>query len=232
MNRRSWVVVLLAPLLLWSCSHSAPGPQGAENNPSPTASTALQNPIDFPLVQDSTVIATKKFSQTLSAGQRASGLLSAGAGTYDGNEVIAGSPESFSALQSWLRKMEAAPPPGYTHPADSSGVGSAHAMTSKRGVDFAVFRDAKNSKRAVLVLAIDPALANRDLGPALGLVKKYQMLPGALRGNIDGTIKRRTGISIEQLTQPGSPLALAMTAMGSFSDKNRRAVVLVDAAKQ
>lgn len=230
--KRSFLLVLVAPLVMWSCSHSAPGPQGAENNPSPTASTALQNPIDFPLAQNSTVVATKKFSQTLNAGQQQSGLLSSGAGTYDGNEVIAGSPESFSALQSWLRKMEAAPPAGYTHLAESSGVGSAHALASKRGVDFAVFRDAKNSKRAVLVVAIDPAVANRDLGPALGLVKKYQMLPSALRGNIDNTIKQRTGISIEQLTEPGSPLGIAMTAMGSFSDKNQRAVVVVDAAKQ
>jgi len=230
--KRSLFVSAVAALLLSSCSHTAPGPQNAVENPSAGPSATLQNPISFPLPDGSTVLATKKFSQTVSPGERASALLAAGAGTYAGNEVIAGTQASFSELEAWLHSLESKAPAGYRPQTQSSGVGSARQMANKHGIDFAVFRDSAKPKRAVLVIAIDPAVANRDLGPALQAVKRYQILPAALRGNIDATVKRHFGISIEQMTQAGSPLGVAMNAMSSFSDKNERAVVLVDAAKE
>jgi len=226
--KRSWLIFPIA-LLLWSCSHNAPSPQQAAR---PAPSATVENPINFSLPAGSVVIAAKKFSQTVTPDEHASSLLSSGAGTYAGNEVIAGTTMSFADLQSWLRKLESDSPKGYRFASESSGMTTVRDMVTKRGIDFAVFRDSENPKRALLLVAIDPATANRDLGPVLGLVKRYQVLPAALRGNIEDMVKRRSGISIDQMLQPGSPVGLAMNAMTDFTNKDQRAIVLVDAAKE
>jgi len=229
--KRSVLVFPVAAMLLWSCSHNAPGPRNATGAPSPEPSATLENLTNFPLFPSSTIIVTKKFSETVNPDQHAAPLLSQGAGTYGGNEVVAGTPASFVALESWLRTLETDPPKGYRRLAEPSSAEQVRAMVRKRGVDFAVFRDTANPKRSVLVVAIDPATANRDLGHALTLVKRYELLPEALRGNIDDMVKRRTGVSIEQILQPGSPIAVAMNTMSDFSDRNQRAVILIDAQK-
>lgn len=212
------------------CSKQSTAPQ--REAPQAPASGPLENPIHFPLYAGATVMAVKAFNQTVSSAQAGTGVLSSGAGTYDGNEVIAGSPASFAQLQAWVKQLEGAPPAGYTVQSIRANMSSVKDVANKNGIDFAIFRDAKNPNHGVLLVAMDPSRANEKLGPALSLLSRYQSLPSMLRENIDAGLKKRTGVSIEEITKPGSPLGVALNAMSDFQGNDRRAVLLLDAAKQ
>ncbi|MBC5806642.1 MAG: hypothetical protein DLM53_04790 [Candidatus Eremiobacter antarcticus] len=212
------------------CSKQSTAPQ--QQAPQAAASGPLENPIHFPLYAGATVMAVKQFNQTVSAGQAGTGLLSSGAGTYGGNEVIAGSSASFGQLRAWVKQLEGAPPAGYSVQTIPGSMSSVKAVANKNGIDFALFRDAKDPKHGVLLVAMDPSRANEKLGPALSMLSKYQSLPSMLRENIDAGLKKRSGVSIEEITRAGSPLGVALNAMSDFRGNDRRAVLLVDAAKQ
>jgi hypothetical protein len=232
--KRSFIVsacsIAACVALSLGCSKQSTAPH--EQGPQAAASGPLENPINFPLYAGATVMAVKQFNQTVTAQQAGTGVLSSGAGTYGGNEVIAGSPASFAQLQAWVKQLEGAPPAGYSVQSIRSGMSTVKDVANKNGIDFAIFRDAKNPNRGVLLVAMDPSRANEKLGPALSMLSKYQSLPSMLRENIDAGLKKRTGVSIEEITKPGSPLGVALNAMSDFRGNDRRAVLLLDAAKQ
>lgn len=227
--KRWSIIVCCAVLALYSCGPRTSTPGGETT--APQASALLTNTTNFPLAANATILSSQKFSQTVAQGERTSGLLNSGAGTYSGDEVIAATPQSFAELQAWMHQLESAPPTGYRRQDEGASFSQVHDIAARRGIDFAVFRDSNDPKRAVLVVGLDPARADRTLRPVLSLVKRYQMLPEALRGNIDSTVKNRTGISVEQMLQPGSPFGVALNALSTVSDQNSRAVILVAAKK-
>ncbi|MDQ6766578.1 MAG: hypothetical protein M3Z41_02075 [Candidatus Eremiobacteraeota bacterium] len=223
------LVATITAVSLAACSKNTV-PAGSQ--PTSAATALPQNTTGFPLYEGATIVAAKEFSQTISAGQGATGVMSSGAGKYSGNEIIAGSSASLSELENWLRAQEKQPPSGYVTVALPSNMETIHSAAVKNGVDFAIFRDVKNSKRGLVVVAMDLQTAHRKLGPALVLVARYQALPAAMRQTIDTQLKQRYGYTASEFVEPGSPLGTAVGAMNEFQNKNERAIVILDATKQ
>lgn len=230
MKRVFFVSLLLIAVSLAACSKGTSVPAGSEATPA--AATAPQNTTNFPLYEGSSVLDSKPFSQTINAGQAGTGVMSAGAGTYAGNEVIAGSNASLADLENWLRQQEKQPPSGFVAVAIPASMSSVHSIAMENGMDFAMFHVASNSKHGLVVVAMDPAEAHQKLGPALMLVSKYQALPAAMRQGIDSQLKQRFGYTAGQFVEPGSPLGTAVGAMNEFHNKNERAIIIIDATKQ
>ncbi len=227
-----WVILAAAIVSLSACSKgtSVPGTQATEQPPTPAANAT--NPTNFPLIEGASVIAAKPFTQTINSSQMGTGVFSNGSGTYSGDEVIAGSSASFADLENWLRQDEKQPPSGYTAVVVPSNMASIHRIAMKNGVDFAMFHDTSNSKRGLVVIAMDPATTNAKLGAVLGLFSKYQSLPQPLRNGIDSQLKQRFGYTAGEFVEPGSPLGSAVGALSDFKNKNERGVLIIDAAKQ
>jgi hypothetical protein len=231
MNKATVVVLLATALAIGACSKNSSA--GTEANPpAPTPAAQATNPTNFPLVTGAMVIAARPFTQTVTTAQMATGAFAAGSGTYSGNEVIAGSNASFQDLQNWLRQSEKKPPSGYTAVVIPASMASIHAIAVKNGMDFALFRDAANPKHGLVVVAMDPNAANAKLGPAIGLVSRYESLPQALRSGIDTQLKNRYGYTASEFVEPGSPLGSAVGALSDFRNKNERGIIILDAAKQ
>jgi hypothetical protein len=217
--------VVLAAVIATSCSKTTtPG-----SEVTPTA--APQNTTGFPLYAGSEVLASKEFSQTITSSQAGTGIMSSGAGTYTGTEVIAGSTAPLAELEAWLHQNAKQPPSGFIAVAIPASMSSAYAIATKNGVDFAIFRDPKNGKHGLIVVAMDPSAVHSKLGPALTLVSKYQVLPQGMRQGIDTQLKARYGYTASEFVQPGSPLGTAVGAMTEFQNKNERAIIIIDATK-
>jgi hypothetical protein len=230
MKRAFLVITTLTTVALCSCSKGTSVPEGAQATAA--ATSAPQNTTNFPLIAGSTVLVSKGFSQTVNAGQSATGVMSAGAGTYNGNEVIAGSDATLAQLESWLRENESKPPSGYVAVAIPASMATIHSVAVKNGMDFAIFHDTANSKHGLIVVALDPQAAHNKLGPALFAVSKYQALPVPMKQQIDSQLKQRYGYTASEFVEAGSPLGSAAAAMSQFKDKNQRAIIVLDATKQ
>jgi hypothetical protein len=226
MTRASLLIITLAVIGLAACSKGT-APTTSEATPT----MAPQNTTNFPLYAGSEVLASKEFSQVITSAQAGTGIMGAGAGTYSGNEVIAGSTAPLAQLESWLRENEKQPPAGFVTITIPESMATVHSIATKNGMDFAIFHDAKNGKHGLIVVAMDPATARNKLGPALTLVSRYQALPPALRQSIDSQLKQRFGYTASEFVQPGSPLGTAVGAMTEFQNKNERAIIIIDATK-
>ncbi len=224
------IITAIAIVALSSCSKGTSVPENAQAPPASAA--APQNTTNFPLLEGATVIVARGFSQNVTAGQNATGVMAAGSGTYNGNEVIAGSNASLAQLETWLRESESKPPSGFVAVAIPQSMATIHSVAVKNGMDFAIFRDANNAKHGLVVVALDPQAANKKLGPALMAVSKYQMLPASMKQTIDSQLKQRYGYTASEIVEPGSPLGSAATAMNEFKDKNERGIIIIDATKQ
>jgi hypothetical protein len=191
----------------------------------------LTNPTDFPLMNDATVLDVKPFKQTVKGGTT-SGLTVAGAGTYSGTEVLAGSTAPIADVHTWLVSIEQKPPAGYEYQPKTQVARVGEAL-HRYGIEYAVFKrtDSTNT-RGVIVVVMDPARLQGKLGFALGLVDKYRMLPASLRTPIDKQLKDRTGFSGTEATDPSAPLGMTLTALNEIHNSNERAIVLVDASRQ
>ncbi|MBV8583930.1 MAG: hypothetical protein JO241_08025, partial [Candidatus Eremiobacteraeota bacterium] len=162
-----------------------------------------------------------------------SALLSQGAGTYDGHDVVAGTQALFPSLETWLRDLDAHPPDGYTSALEGSGVEAVRDHTRDLGIDFAVFQRTENGKQhGVVVLAVDPQTLDAKAGPMLGAIGKFKMMPQMFRDSIDSQAKKQTGFSVTELTNPNSPIGAAIAALDQLRDYGGRGVVLIDATKQ
>ncbi|HET9030217.1 MAG TPA: hypothetical protein VFN49_08570 [Candidatus Aquilonibacter sp.] len=209
--------VLLAASLA-ACSQSSQSQSGsASPQPSPTA--VATNATGFPLYAESTVLASKGWSENT------------GSQHYAGLEVVAQTPASLQQLATWLKGVSANPPSGYSVAASGSGVDEAKARARAMGVDFQVFEHTVNGKRhALIVLAIDPATFDRKAGPMLGMLGRYKMLPQALRDPIDAQVKSRTGFTVSEALSPNTPIGAAVGAVEQLRSSGQRGVVLVDGA--
>lgn len=221
--------ICAAIVLLGGCSKGTSVPAGSQATAA-APGVPVQNPINFPLAQGSSVMFVKPFTQTVSGGKASVGILSSGAGTYSGNEVVAGSTQTLAELENWLRQTEKQPPAGYVDVPIPANLSQVRVVANKNGIDFGVFHDA--NKHGLLVLAMDPATAHAKLGTVLSLLQTYQAMPAGMRAGIDSRLKQRTGYSVSEFTQPGSPLGVAVGALNQFQGNNQRALILVEAAKQ
>jgi hypothetical protein len=230
MRRTLSLVLVVAAISAIACSKGTSVPAGSEGTVAPTSSPT--NTTSFPLYQNSSVIDSRQFSKTITSGETSTGAMSAGAGTYSGNEVIAASGATLADLENWLRQQEKQPPSGMVVVAIPASMASVHTIAVKNGMDFAIFHDANNAKHGLVVIALDPATAHQKLGPALMAVSKYGSLPAPVRQGIDAQLKQRYGYTASEFVEPGSPLGAAVGAMNDFQNKNQRAIIIIDATKQ
>jgi len=213
------LVAAIATVAMTACSKGTSVPGGGEASPN----EALQNTTHFPLYADSVVIVSKGFSKTVQPGQNATGYLSSGAGTYVGNEVIASSNASLAELEKWVHENESTPPSGFVAVAMPAKMMTIHDVAMKNGMCFAIFKDAGNPKHGLVVVAFDPQIADKRLGPALLAVSKYQSLPAPMKQAIDTQLRQRFGYGAGDFVEAGSP---------QFKSQNQRGIVIVDATKQ
>ncbi|MBV8372132.1 MAG: hypothetical protein JOY69_02630 [Candidatus Eremiobacteraeota bacterium] len=225
----AWIAVAVA-LAFAGCSGGNRGGTSS-GEPAPHAT----NPVDFPLFDGASVLSTRAWHQTIVSrpGTADSALLSQGAGTYDGHDVVAGTQALMPSLESWLADLDAHPPQGYAPVVRGSGVDAVRTHTRDLGVDFAVFERSENGKRHdVVVLAVDPQTLDAKAGLMLGAVGKFRLLPQSLRDSIDAQTKRQTGFTLSEATNPDTPIGAAVGALAQLRDFGGRGVVLIDAVKQ
>ncbi len=215
---------------LAACSSGARG-GGTGSSPGPAAT----NPVDFPLFDGAAVLSSRAWHQTISSrpGFGDNALLSQGVGTYDGHDVVAGTQALMPSLETWLQNLDANPPSGYVSVAHGNGVEAVRAHTRNLGIDFVVFERVESGKHHdVVVLAVDPQTLDEKAGPMLGVVGKFKLLPQSLRDSIDAQVRKQTGFSVAEATNPDTPIGAAVGALAQLRDFGGRGVVLIDAVKQ
>jgi hypothetical protein len=225
---RSCLHALLAVAVLAACSNSN---RGSSAGPSPAAT----NSISFPLFDGSEVLSAREWHTTISKrpGAADSAVLAAGAGTYDGHDVVAGTQAYMPALEQWLQNISADPPSGYRLAVSGNDVEAVRTHTRALGVDFVAFEGANDAKRhGVVVMVVDPQTLDEKAGPMLGLIGRFKHMPSMLRDPIDAQAKRQTGFSITEATNPDTPIGAAVAALDQLRDFGGRGIVLIDAVKQ
>lgn len=133
-------------------------------------------------------------------------------------------------LHQWLKELDSKPPQGYVVAASGSSMDQARAQAQRYGLDFDAFRKPGGSN--VLVVVLDPASMNQKLGPALGLIEKFQTLPDVMKGPIDQQVKQRTGMTASEALDPAAPLGAALAAYNQVKSSDGRAIVIIDATKK
>ncbi len=224
--KHSRVAALLVALLA-ACSGSNHGSAGS---PSPSAT----NPVAFPLFDGANVLSAREWHNTVKSqpGTIDSSLLSQGAGTYDGHDVVAGTQALMPALEAWLDDLGAHPPSGYHVAVSGNGVEAVRTHTRALGIDFVVFEGAEQGKRhGVAVLVVDPQTLDEKAGPMLGLIGRFKKVPSMLRDPLDAQAKKQTGFSITEATNPNTPIGAAVAALDQLRDFGGRGIVLIDAVK-
>ena len=224
---RSYLAALAA-VVLAACSSASHGSAGG-----PSAATT--DPIAFPLFDGAEVLSTHGWHTTVSKqpGLADSAVLSQGAGTYDGHDVVAGTQAMMPALESWLGSLSANPPSGYRLAVTGNGVDAVRTHTRVLGIDFVAFEGTDPGKRhGVVVMVVDPQTLDEKAGPMLGLIGRFKHVPSMLRDPIDAQAKKQTGFSITEATNPDTPLGAAVAALDKLRDFGGRGIVLIDAVKQ
>lgn len=210
------VVLLLAAVTACSQSSQSQSSQ-SQSSTAQSPSPAATNPTGFPLYAESTVLASKAWTQN------------AGSQHYGGLEVVAQTAASMSQLNTWLKSISDNPPPGYSVSASGSGVEEAHRRARAMGVDFQVFEHTVNGKRhGLIVAAIDPTVFDEKAGPMLSALSTYKKLPQAFRDPIDSQVRARTGFTVTDALSPNTPIGAAVAAVDELRSSGERGVVLVD----
>ncbi|MBV8637310.1 MAG: hypothetical protein JO322_04445 [Candidatus Eremiobacteraeota bacterium] len=217
--------VLPALLLLaavTACSQSTQSQSSqSQSSTAESPSPAATNPTGFPLYAESTVLASKAWSQNT------------GSQHYSGLEVVAQTPATMSQLNTWLKSVSDNPPSGYSVAASGSGLEEAHARARAMGVDFQVFQHTVNGKRhGLIVAAVDPTLFDEKAGPVLNALNQYKKLPQVFRDPIDAQARARTGFTVSDALEPNTPIGAAVEAVNELRSSGERGVVLVDGTRQ
>ncbi len=211
---------------------------GCSNSNRTTAggpSPAATNPLAFPLFDGAEVLSSHAWRTTVSKrpGLADSAVLSQGAGTYDGHDVVAGTQAYMPVLESWLDALGASPPPGYRIAMSGNGVDAVRTHTRALGIDFVAFEATDPGKpHGVVAMVVDPQTLDEKAGPMLGLIGRFKHMPSMLRDPIDAQAKKQTGFSITEATNPDTPLGAAVAALDELRDYGGRGIVLIDAVKQ
>ena len=223
------IVTLSALVIMTGCSKNESSQNTAVQ--APASAGPLSNPTDFQLYKGSNVVSAMPYTQTVSASTNGqASALASGSGTYSGHRVIALSSASMTDLEKWLKSTESAPPNGYSDVGQAQHPAAVN-MAAKYGVMYGVFRKPGTNTNAV-VAVVDPSVTKTKLAFVLSMVDKYRMLPGPLKGRVESEVQNRTGYNLDQMTDPSSPVGLALEAIKTAQNSGQRAIVLVDATKQ
>lgn len=226
MNLSRLAFACASAAMLMACSG---GGRGA-GRPSSSA-----DPVDFPLFAGAEVLSARGWRETVRSNPGAgdNALLSQGAGTYVGHDVVAGTQALMPSLEAWLRDIDANPPEGYESAVNGNGVEAVRSHTRDLGIDFDVFaRKERGKDHGVVVLAVDPETLDQKAGPMLTMIGKFRLLPPMLRDSIDKQAKRQTGFTVTELTNPDTPIGAAIASLDQLRDFGGRGIVVIDAVKQ
>ncbi len=221
---KRWCIGVLAAVLT-ACSNGTHGSGGAPAG----------DPIAFPLFNGANVLSAHHWQRTVTAqpGVGDHAVFAQGAGTYDGHDVVAGSQAFMPALEAWLGDLSAHPPNGYTVAVTGNGIDSVRTHTRELGLDFQAFWNMENGKRhGVVVMVVDPAVLNEKAGSMLQLIGRLKYAPKIIRDPLDAQIRRQTGFSLNDATNPDTPVGAALAAINELQDFGGRGIVLIDAVKQ
>lgn len=199
------------------------------------ASPAATSPVAFPLFDGAEILSTRGWHTTIRArpGAADSTVLSQGAGTYDGHDVVAGTQAYMPALESWLGDLSTHPPAGYELALSGNGVDAVRTHTRALGIDFVAFEGTETGKRhGIVVMVVDPQTLDEKAGPMLGLIGRFKNVPSMLRDPIDAQARKQTGFSLTEATNPDTPIGAAVAALDQLRDFGGRGIVLIDAVKQ
>lgn len=225
---RFLLAAVAACAVLTACSNSN---RAATGGPSPAPS----NPVTFPLFEGAEVLSARAWRTTISKrpGIADSAVLSQGAGTYDGHDVVAGTQAYMPVLESWLDALRASPPDGYRVAVSGNAVDAVRTHTRQLGIDFIAFEGTGPGKpHGVVAMVVDPQTLDEKAGPMLGLIGRFKHMPSMLRDPIDAQAKKQTGFSISEATNPDTPVGAAVAALDELRDYGGRGIVLIDAVKQ
>lgn len=214
--------------MLAACSNSTHATTGG-------ASPAPTNPVTFPLFEGAEVLSSREWHTTVTKrpGLADSAVLSQGAGTYDGHDVVAGTQAYMPTLESWLDALRASPPAGYRVAMSGNAVDAVRTHTQALGIDFIAFEGTDSGKpHGVVAMVVDPRTLDEKAGPMLGIIGRFKNMPSMLRDPIDAQAKRQTGFSITEATNPDTPVGAAVAALDELRDYGGRGIVLIDAVKQ
>jgi len=181
------------------------------------------------------VLAARGWRTTVKAqpGAADSAILSQGAGTYDGHDVVAGTQAMMPALEAWLDDLDAHPPSGYRVAVNGNGVDAVRTHMRTLGIDFAVFEGTDQGKRhGIAVMVVDPQTVDEKIGPMLGMIGRFSHVPSMLRDPLDAQAKKQTGFSITEATNPDTPIGAAIAALDQLRDFGGRGIVVIDAVKE
>lgn len=223
-----------AVLALAACSGNS-GTSGTHADTSAAPSAAPTNPSNFPIYGGSRIVATRNFTEKLTAAdlKTTEGAFPQGVGTYAGHQVIARTDATMDQLSAWLTAISSAPPSGYRSPVEGAELAQARANVVRYGIDFAPFVEERNGTQVgFLVIALDPQMLDRKLGPAMGLLDNFRSLPEMLRAPVDRQVKASIGITATQALDPATPLGAALAAYDDVKSTSDRAIVVVDGIKQ
>jgi hypothetical protein len=199
------------------------------------AGGSASNPIAFPLFAGSNVLSSHEWRRkvVVPPGLADRAVYAQGAGTYDGHDVVAGTQALMPALETWLGDLSANPPSGYSVAVTGNGIDSVRDHTRELGFDFAAFSNMQNGKRhGVVVMAVDPETLDQKAGPMLGLISRFKHVPAMWRDPIDQQVKKETGFTLTEATNPDTPLGAAIAALDQLRDFGGRGIILIDAVKQ
>jgi hypothetical protein len=219
-----WYFALLAAVLT-ACSSGAHGSAGGPAG----------DPIAFPLFNGANVLSAHQWHRTITVapGVADHAVFAQGAGTYDGHDVVAGTQAFMPALEAWLGDLSANPPAGYTVAVKGNTVDSVRTHARELGLDFEAFTNTESGKRhGVVVMVVDPQVLNDKAGSMLQLIGRLKYAPKIFRDPIDAQIKRQTGLSLDDVTNPDTPVGAAIAALNELQDFGGRGIVLIDAVKQ
>jgi hypothetical protein len=90
----------------------------------------------------------------------------------------------------------------------------------------------KDRGRAVMIIIMDPKQVADHLGPTIQLLDQYDKLPAFMRGGLDATVKKQTGIAISDLMNTNTPMGMIVYAARTYKNEDTRVIILVDALRQ
>jgi hypothetical protein len=87
-------------------------------------------------------------------------------------------------------------------------------------------------RHGVVVMVVDPQVLNDKAGSMLQLISRLKYAPKIFRDPINAQIKRQTGLTLDDVTNPDTPVGAAIAALSELQDFGGRGIVLIDAVKQ
>lgn len=212
----------------------------------------------FPMYSPSTVVTVGKYDDSAEVTNFGSNFFDMSAPDeykpFMGTQELIKTSATLDELDAWLKKQVQSPPQDLSatdntvarevgsspdvspSPASSSSPASGEneqfvQMLKVFGLVPSEFWS-KDHTRAVMLIIMDPKRVADHMGATLDVLDQYDKMPAFLRGGIDATVKKQTGISVSDLMNTNTPMGMIVYAARNYKKEDSRAIILVDAQRQ